>query len=455
MALIGIQFYDCTSQRAVWNHERSSRGTKIYPVRQQHNTFDPFEWQFTRCPAAIEGSPWPPICIDQLTKVFDPEGSICLFCKKYTACTCCIHGWRLYNNHILTSILESSHISNMLMCQSHNGIDWVERPVLYIDILCIEDTPWPSLFTYRNIPEGRIIGEITGKLRPAAFASVTRNDLDVWPWFVGRRDWARLHPNAPYEVVVDCTEVSSATKFMNHSCAENCMVFWARVGHTRGLFVRTIQNIPPHSELTIWDQNRAKGLSTRCRNHNCQCPRRIQRNDSVFTATDPAAEEYIAHEAEVQRRGQMQRESREAEERRLAAQSHFQNINATGTWQHRPSGVGSSILQDLTNNRATQMYQSTNLRLAGWGDLYEDSDTTESTDSAPGAIDNAPRMTSDAMEETGVDATGETGDDAFGVIYDYAFGMTDDDAEGEIDDDDYGVTYEDAEGETDDELYYH
>lgn len=151
----------------------------------------------------------------------------------------------------------------------------------------------------------------------------------------------------------------------------------------------------------------------------------------------------------------MQRESREAEERRLAAQSHFQNINATGTWQHRPSGVGSSILQDLTNNRATQMYQSTNLRLAGWGDLYEDSDTTESTDSAPGAIDNAPRMTSDAMEETGVDATGETGDDAFGVIYDYAFGMTDDDAEGEIDDDDYGVTYEDAEGETDDELYYH
>ncbi|KAF2131282.1 hypothetical protein P153DRAFT_355105 [Dothidotthia symphoricarpi CBS 119687] len=326
MAAFGVWFNDCTARLPVRNRPGPSEesqepdGRPTYPIRQQHNTLDLSEWQSIAQPPSLEGGPWPPRSIDRLCKEYDTNQSRCLGCGMYTPCPCDINSWRLYNSYIFTSILCQEHISEMILCQPHDSRSWVERPILYIYNMYHQGIPHPSLFTWQHIREGQIIGEITGQLRPAHLLENSNpdNKYEVWPWFLGSREWANQHPEVSHDAVIDSTKAGSLMKFLNHSCSENCTVFWGRVGKTRGLFVKARMDILPRSELTIWDQRCAQSLDVCCRSQICSCAVRIQRNDNVVTVTDPAEEERLAHEAEVQREAAVTQRLREAEEQRLA-----------------------------------------------------------------------------------------------------------------------------------------
>jgi hypothetical protein len=114
---------------------------------------------------------------------------------------------------------------------------------------------------------GKLIGEITGHIRPVDVSLASSMTTDVQEWHVGPRQ-----PLSRPFAILDSMFAGSAMKFMQHSCANNCELFWGRVGSTRGLFVRTNKDVAQYDELTIF-YKKILGQPYRaiCRNPRCRC----------------------------------------------------------------------------------------------------------------------------------------------------------------------------------------
>jgi hypothetical protein len=114
---------------------------------------------------------------------------------------------------------------------------------------------------------GKFIGEITGHIRPVDETLTSSMTTDVQEWHVGPR-----RPLSQPFAIIDSIFAGSVMKFMQHSCANNCELFWRRVGCTRGLFVLTNKDVTQYDELTI-SYKKILGQPYRaiCRKPRCRC----------------------------------------------------------------------------------------------------------------------------------------------------------------------------------------
>ncbi|KAL1608400.1 hypothetical protein SLS60_003342 [Paraconiothyrium brasiliense] len=215
------------------------------PEQVNNYTFAPAEFHHEPYPTTFPANGvWPPRQIDDLVCAIGSENSDCVGDTCYNGNICedleCTHtlaAWRA-----ATSDWEK-HFE--LRKTEHRGI---------------------GVYTRRAFRQGTVLGWYAGELRTLASMDDSNSD------YLMEIEIGDISPNTPLEptpsIYIDGERKGNWTRFINHSCAADCVFRIMRVGNTRIMAVEAIKDIPRGKELSVDYGEEYYGLTTKKR---CAC----------------------------------------------------------------------------------------------------------------------------------------------------------------------------------------
>lgn len=204
--------------------------------------------------AFLPGGIWPPRHIDDI---------ICTTSPKYIPCV----GPTCYNNK--SNPCRSPSCTHTLSAWKTATSDWEK----YIELRATPDRGIGT-YTKRAFRAGTILGWYAGAVKPTDAIPYGTNDY-LMDMEIGDIDLDTPAESA-YMGSIDAETTGNWTRFINHSCAADCVFSLKRVGKTRIMVVQAVKNIPSGKELSVDYGSSYYGLdsSKRC---GCGAPECVEK----------------------------------------------------------------------------------------------------------------------------------------------------------------------------------
>lgn len=117
-----------------------------------------------------------------------------------------------------------------------------------------------GVYTKRAFRQGAILGWYAGELKTLSSTEYSTNA------YLMEIEIGDLGPNTPVEsvpsVFIDGERKGNWTRFINHSCAADCVFRIMRVGSTRIMAVEATRDVPKGTELSVDYGQEYYGLTT-------------------------------------------------------------------------------------------------------------------------------------------------------------------------------------------------
>jgi hypothetical protein len=188
------------------------------------------------------GGVWPPRQVDDLVCAIGSENNI-----DCVGDTC-------YNGNICEDLSCTHTLSNW----KNATADWET----YFELRMTEHRGI-GVYTRRAFRQGAILGWYAGELKTIASMEGSKGD------YLMEMEIGEIGPSTPLEsapvpsVYIDGEHKGNWTRFINHSCAADCVFRIMRVGNTRIMAVEAIRDIARGKELSVDYGKEYYGVMTR------------------------------------------------------------------------------------------------------------------------------------------------------------------------------------------------
>ncbi|OAG05646.1 SET domain-containing protein [Paraphaeosphaeria sporulosa] len=209
------------------------------PEQVNDYTFAPSKFRHEPYPITLPvGRVWPPRQIDDLVGAIGSEHTDCV-------------GDTCYNGNICEDLDCTHTLSDWRTATS----DWET----YFELRMTEHRG-VGVYTKRAFRQGTILGWYSGELRTLSSMEYNTNA------YLMEIEIGDLGSNTPVEsvptVFIDGEQKGNWTRFINHSCAADCVFRIMRVGSTRIMAVQAVRDIPRGKELSVDYGQEYYGLTT-------------------------------------------------------------------------------------------------------------------------------------------------------------------------------------------------
>ncbi|KAF9730247.1 hypothetical protein PMIN06_006534 [Paraphaeosphaeria minitans] len=209
------------------------------PEQVDDYTFAPSKFRHEPYPMTFPaGRVWPPRQIDDLVGAIGSEQTDCVGNTCYNGnicqdldCTHTLSGWR-------TATSDWEKYFELRMTE-HRGV---------------------GVYTKHAFRQGTILGWYSGELKTLSSMECSTNA------YLMEMEIGDVGPDMPVEsiptIFIDGEQKGNWTRFINHSCAADCVFRIMRVGCTRIMVVEAVRDIPRGKELSVDYGQEYYGLTT-------------------------------------------------------------------------------------------------------------------------------------------------------------------------------------------------
>ncbi|KAF2446373.1 SET domain-containing protein [Karstenula rhodostoma CBS 690.94] len=210
------------------------------PEQVNDYTFAPSDFRHELYPTTFPaGRVWPPRKVEDLVCAIGSENTDCV-------------GNTCYNGNICEDLDCTHTLSDWKAATS----DWEK----YFELRMTEHRG-VGVYTKRAFRQGTILGWYTGELKTVSSMEYSTNA------YLMEIEIGELGPDTPLEpipsIFIDGEQRGNWTRFINHSCAADCVFRIMRVGNTRIMAVEAIRDIPRGKELSVDYGQEYYGLTTK------------------------------------------------------------------------------------------------------------------------------------------------------------------------------------------------
>lgn len=210
------------------------------PEKVNDYLFVPSQWTREPYPSTFPpGGVWPPQQIDDL---------ICAVGTEYIDC--------VGNTCYTDKICEDIHCEHTFSAWKTATSDWEQ----YFELRKTEDRGI-GVYTKRAYRKGAILGWYAGQLLTSASGIGHFGDY-LMEIEIGALETSKPSKIGP-TLYIDAEHKGNWTRFINHSCAADCVFRIMRVGGTRIMAIEAVKEIPRGKELSVDYGSEYYGLDTK------------------------------------------------------------------------------------------------------------------------------------------------------------------------------------------------